>query len=109
MESGEQDYEEQLRCRGLFSTEQSRGTATGPVRVAWSGVRGGSGVGKGSALWDSRHGPELSELREHWDTALSHRCRGWVVVCKGRGWAQCSLWVPSNSGYSMIVWLPDYV
>lgn len=81
MQSGEQDYEEQLRCCGLLSPEQDRRTGTGPGGAARRG--GGSGVGEGSAPWGSRCGPELSELKECWDAALSHRA-----------WAQCSLLGP---------------
>lgn len=38
----------------------------------------------------------VPELKEYWDTALRHWV--WVVPYGARGWAQCSLTVPSNSG-----------
>lgn len=38
----------------------------------------------------------VPELKECWDTALRHWV--WVLPYEARGWAQCSLRVPSNSG-----------
>ena len=41
----------------------------------------GHGTGMAQAAQGSGHGPELLELRERWDTALSHRVGVWVVLC----------------------------
>ena len=60
-------------------------TATGPEGTAWSCVRGGAagGVGQGlhqrvvgmeRAAQGSGHSPELLELKECLDDALSHMC-----------------------------------
>lgn len=42
------------------------------------------GSGKGSAPEGGGHGPVMLELREHGDTAVSHRV--WVVLCEAGGW-----------------------
>jgi len=45
------------------------------------------GLGNSCAPQGSRHSPELLELRERWDTSLSHRVGvGWCFA--GPGWAQ---------------------
>lgn len=55
--------------------------------------------GLGMAVPQRAAGTAL-ELRELWNTALSHRV-GWC--CVELGWAQSSLWVPCNSGYSVVL------
>lgn len=43
--------------------------------------------------------------RDVW-TALSDTLSNcWVILCRARIWAWWPLWVPSNSGYFMILWL----
>ena len=59
--------------------------------MARSCVRGGSGgsgkgrapegAGHGTGCQGSGHGPELPELRERWDTALSRRVWAGVLLC----------------------------
>ena len=44
------------------------------------------GSGQGTALQGRGHSSELPELREHRDTALSHRV--WVMLSAVRSWTQ---------------------
>ena len=56
------------------------------------------------AAQGSGHWPELLELMESLDNALT-RFEFWVVLHGARGWTWWSLWVPSKSGYSVILWM----
>ena len=64
------------------SAELCSVTVTGPEGMAWSCVRGGAAGGEGKGLHQrvvgmeraaqgSGHSPELLELKEHWDNALT--------------------------------------
>jgi len=88
-------------------------TATGPEGTAWSCVRGGAAGGEGQGLHQrvvgleraaqgSGHGPKCRGSRSV-RTMLSDTGFGfWQVLCGDRGWTWWSLWVSSNSGYSVI-------
>jgi len=59
---------------------------------------------------DSGHGSKLPQFKKHLEM-LSVLCSDiWVVLRGDRSWTQWPLWVPSDSGYSMIpprfFWLP---
>ena len=59
-------------CSGLLS-----------VLSGWISEKGRApeGAGHGTGCQGSRHGPELPELRERWDTALSRRVWAGVLLC----------------------------
>jgi len=62
----------------IDSTELCQG------RVRWGSGKGHApeGAGHGTGCQGSGHGPELPELRERWDTALSHRVCAGVLLCE---------------------------
>ena len=87
-------------------------TATGPEGTAWSCVRGGAGGGEGQvvhqravgterAAQGSGHGPSAGvqgAFGQRSDTGFEFG----VVLCGAGSWA-LSLWVPSNTGYSVMI------
>lgn len=54
-------------------------------RACSSALLKGSSVGVSISPEGSGHGSELPELRECFDTTLSHRVWGWVVLCGAGG------------------------
>ena len=59
-------------------------------RVRWGSGKGRApeGAGHGAGCQGSRHSPELPELRERWDTALSRRVCAGVLLCRAMCWTQ---------------------
>ena len=53
-------------------------------------------------LESSGHSPDLPELREHWDTAVSHRVGVWGC-CVGLGLGSVIPVGPSDSVYSVVL------
>ena len=46
----------------------------------------------------------LQELRTVWTVVSDIGNEFWVVLCPSGNWIQWPLWVPSNLGYSTILW-----
>jgi len=62
----------------------------------------GSGHGTGCpGQWAQ---PWVLEFKERLDSALRHWVWFSVVLCGASGWTQWAFCVPSNSGYSMVLW-----
>ena len=58
-----------------IGTTQACGDA-GPRQTLWTCD------GETPDLQSHGHSPDLPELREHWDTAVSHRVRVWGCLCR---------------------------
>lgn len=55
--------------------------------------------------------PNCQSLRRFWKIPSETEFEFWVVLCWARSWTSWSLWAPSNSGYSVIlfydsIWTP---
>lgn len=75
----------------------------GPRGTAWSCVRGGSAGGYREVLPQRVVGiaPSCCSLGSVWTAPSGHF---WAMLCGAKGWTQWSLWVPSNSGDSVILY-----
>ena len=117
----------QLRSLGLFSSEQrSWGEAHGDLQlVTGSRVLSGDNNkarGNGMELHPGRSGLGLGKGSHghpwkwswHWAcqssgsvwTTFKHMV--WFLCGRARSWTQWSLWFPSNSGYSVVLWFCDF-
>ena len=100
------------------STEQCS-LLTGPEGIAWSCDREGSGWISGNdsspedgqaleqSLQGRGHTSSFWSSRSIWTTLSDIWSEFWVVLCGARSWTQWSLWVLSNSGYSMTLLFYD--
>lgn len=75
-------------------------TATGPKGTNMELHQGRLGVRRRFCTRGQQAGSKLAELKELLDSALRHQ---FLDSCGARSLTQCSLWVFSHLGYSMIM------
>jgi len=65
-------------------------------------VRDGTVLSPGQWSW-----PQAAGVQGAFGQCSNTGFEIWVVLCRARSWTQWSLWFPSDSGYSVVVWFND--
>lgn len=92
----------------IFACTSSFGGGSSWIAGKGSLLRGWLGTAAGSpGKWSQHHACHSS--RSVWTTLSVVWSYFWVVLCETRSRTWWSLWVPSNSGFSMILWFPQPV